>query len=399
MLFILTNSQDVTASFLIPALEKSGMPFTRFDTDLVLGNAVFQFSVGIPRLQLNGSWYEPHQISHIWYRRPEEFRSNSFDDTPEGKYARAEWTEFFENFFAHVPKERWMNHPSANASASRKLEQLSTACQFGIKVPDTLVTQKPEELKAFYSKHGGRLIVKPLSSGYVERGKEEADSLIYTNQLRPADLEKLDDLATCPTLFQEFIKKDYDVRITVVDTELTAVKLEAKVNTSQDSMGSDADFHALPFMHINIVGSVPNSMVVKHLFQRALYNLGINAVKYGKPGGRLDIKLSEDADNGELVIDFEDDGIGVPEEDAELIFDEGYRGINVREKYRNAGEGFGLTIAREIIEAHKGTLELIRGRNPTVFRLTLPILRPSQDKEGKLFHPSIIRADRFTPMK
>lgn len=228
MLFILTNSQDVTASFLIPALEKSGMPFIRFDTDSVLRNAVFQFSIGIPRLQLNGSWYEPRQISNIWYRRPEEFRSDRFDDTPEGKYARAEWTEFFENFFAHVPKERWMNHPSANASASRKLEQLSTACQFGMKVPDTLVTQEPEELKAFYAKHGGRLIVKPLSSGYVERGKEEADSLIYTNQLRLADLEKLDDLATCPTLFQEFIQKDYDVRITVVDTELTAVKLEAK---------------------------------------------------------------------------------------------------------------------------------------------------------------------------
>jgi glutathione synthase/RimK-type ligase-like ATP-grasp enzyme len=228
MLFILTNSQDVTASYLIPALEKGGIPFVRFDTDRVLRTAALEFNVGHPKLRLNGCWYEPAQISHIWYRRPEEFKGEGFDDTPEAKYARGEWAEFFENFFAHVPKERWMNHPSANAAASRKLEQLSVAVQLGIKVPDTMVTQEPEKLKVFYAKHQGRLIAKPLSTGFVERGKNEADSLIYTNRLSATDLENLDDLSVCPTLFQHFVEKDYDVRITIVDTALTAVKLVAK---------------------------------------------------------------------------------------------------------------------------------------------------------------------------
>lgn len=41
-------------------------------------------------------------------------------------------------------------------------------------------------------------------------------------------MESLVDLSVCPTLFQEFVEKDYDVRITVVDSELTAVKLVAK---------------------------------------------------------------------------------------------------------------------------------------------------------------------------
>lgn len=179
----------------------------------MLRSAAFKFDVGHPKLGLNGLWYEPTQISHIWYRRPEEFKRDGFDDTPEAKYARGEWAEFFENFFAHVPKERWMNQPSANAGASRKLEQLSVATQLNIKVPDTLVTQEPEKLKEFFAKHEGRLIAKPLSTGYVERGKNEADSLIYTSQLNLADLDDLDDLSVCPTLFQQFIEKDYDVRI------------------------------------------------------------------------------------------------------------------------------------------------------------------------------------------
>lgn len=230
MLFILTNSQDVTASFLIPALEKEGLAFVRFDTDRVLENAAFDFHVGVPRVRVNGSWFEPGQIANIWYRRPEEFRSGAKDSSPEGKFTCSEWTEFFENFFAHVPIERWMNHPSLNAKASRKLEQLSTAATLGIKVPDTLVTQQPTDLRAFYAKHGGRLIAKPLASGYVERGNDEADSLIYTNQLRASDMEDLADLSVCPTLFQEFVEKDYDVRITVVDSEVTAVKMVAKEN-------------------------------------------------------------------------------------------------------------------------------------------------------------------------
>jgi P4 family phage/plasmid primase-like protien len=121
-----------------------------------------------------------------------------------------------------------MNHPSANAGASRKLEQLSVAAHLGIKVPDTLVTQEPEKLKAFYKKNQGRLIAKPLSTGYVERRKSEADSLIYTSRLNETDLENLDELSVCPTLFQQFVEKDYDVRITVVDSAMVAVKLEAK---------------------------------------------------------------------------------------------------------------------------------------------------------------------------
>jgi len=110
---------------------------------------------------------------------------------------------------------------------------LSVAAQFDIKVPDTLVTQDPEKLKAFYKKHQGRLITKPLSTGYVERGKNDADSLIYTNRLNPAHLENLDDLSVCPTLFQQFVEKDCDVRITVVDSSLTAVGLREKTDTGK----------------------------------------------------------------------------------------------------------------------------------------------------------------------
>jgi glutathione synthase/RimK-type ligase-like ATP-grasp enzyme len=71
-----------------------------------------------------------------------------------------------------------------------------------------------------------------MANGYVRRSDTERDSLIYTNQIGCADLDCLDDLFHCPTLFQQFIFKKCDVRITIVDNDIHAVAL-----TAQDAHG------------------------------------------------------------------------------------------------------------------------------------------------------------------
>jgi glutathione synthase/RimK-type ligase-like ATP-grasp enzyme len=227
MLFIITNSQDVTASFLISVLEKSKIPFVRLDTDQILQRIAIAYSEGKPSIKIDGRRYKAEDVSHIWYRRPEKIKDGCFDDSPESRYALAEWTEFIECFFAHVPKAKWVNHPAFNTLASRKLEQLTTAITLGFKVPDTLATQEPDELRSFFNKHQGKIIVKPLSTGHIERTDAENDSLVYTNRVDKTQLKNLDDLAICPTLFQQFIQKQFDVRITMVDSDVHAVTLQA----------------------------------------------------------------------------------------------------------------------------------------------------------------------------
>jgi glutathione synthase/RimK-type ligase-like ATP-grasp enzyme len=121
-----------------------------------------------------------------------------------------------------------MNHPAANVGASHKIEQLTTAKSLGFAVPDTIVTQNAEDLRAFFVEHDGEVIVKPMATGYVERPEGEIDSLVYTNRVTLEELNNLDDLSICPTLFQKYIHKSFDVRITVVDGDLCAVSLVAK---------------------------------------------------------------------------------------------------------------------------------------------------------------------------
>lgn len=154
--------------------------------------------------------------------------SDYIPDTPEGKCVLDEWSESLEGFFAHIPRVRWMNFPAANALASRKLEQLTTARKLGFTIPDTIVTQDAAILRDFFSKHDGKVIVKPLGRAYIERPNNEGDSLIFTNQVCEDDLDDLTDLARCPTLFQQAVRKVSDVRITVIDAEIHAVELTAK---------------------------------------------------------------------------------------------------------------------------------------------------------------------------
>jgi len=227
MVIILTNSQDATVSYLVSALEKSKVHFLRLDTDKLISKVAISYTSGKPVIKTDNFKYRPEDISVIWYRRPEKLKDNRFDNSSESRYTLAEWAEFIECFFAHVPKTKWINHPSCNSQASRKLEQLTRASSLGLMIPDTLATQEPDDLRAFYKRHDGRLIVKPISIGYIERPGESNDTLIYTNRVESRHLENLTDLTICPTLFQQFIQKQCDVRITVLDTDIHAVAIKA----------------------------------------------------------------------------------------------------------------------------------------------------------------------------
>ncbi len=225
MLLILTNSEDATADYLLSALQKHDVPFLRFDTDMILNRLTFLYDTHLPRIAVDGVAYSPEEFSNVWYRRPERLKHPLLGGSSEDKFLIDEWSEALEGFFAHIEYHKWMNHPTCNVPASHKLEQLSRAKELGFRVPETLVTQDPNRLRAFYEKHTGRVIVKPMASGYIVRSDNERDSLIYTNRVSADHLGNLDDLRACPTLFQEEIDKATDVRITIVDQDIHAVEL------------------------------------------------------------------------------------------------------------------------------------------------------------------------------
>jgi hypothetical protein len=227
MLLIITNSTDTTADHLAAALGRAVVPFVRFDTDRCLGGLRLGYRTAAPRLRLGDVEYAPGDFTAVWYRRPERLRLPGATAGPETEFTLDEWSAGLEGFFAHIPVERWMNHPAREAVASHKLHQLTRAAELGFAVPDTLVTQEPAELREFFARHGGRVIAKPMANGHVERKGDGPDTIIFTNRVRAEDVGDCAELAGCPTLFQAEVSKRSDVRITVVDDDVHAVELRA----------------------------------------------------------------------------------------------------------------------------------------------------------------------------
>lgn len=82
-------------------------------------------------------------------------------------------------------------------------------------------------------------------------------------------------------------------------------------------------------------------------------NLLSNAIKYSKKGGTLEITLSET--ETDVHIDILDNGIGIAENDLPHIFERLYRTDESRNR-KTGGAGIGLTIAKTIVDAHRGNI-------------------------------------------
>ncbi len=99
-------------------------------------------------------------------------------------------------------------------------------------------------------------------------------------------------------------------------------------------------------------------------------NLVDNAIRYTKPGGRVDVRL--DAGDGEVVLTVTDTGVGIPTRDLPRIFERFYRVDRARSR-ETGGTGLGLSIVKHVVENHGGsvgvTSELGRG---TTFLVRLP---------------------------
>jgi len=105
---------------------------------------------------------------------------------------------------------------------------------------------------------------------------------------------------------------------------------------------------------ITLAKECPATLVVsadKNRLRQVFANLLDNAIKYTPPGGKVTIRgLSAP---GVAIVEFEDDGPGIPEQDLPRIWERLYRGDKSRSQ---RGLGLGLSLVKAVVEAHKGRI-------------------------------------------
>ncbi len=105
----------------------------------------------------------------------------------------------------------------------------------------------------------------------------------------------------------------------------------------------------------------------QHKIQRAVHNLARNAAEaLGDGGGRFDIVVDRRAEDGALILQFRDDGPGVPSQIRHALFD------SFTTHGKVGGTGLGLAIVRKVVDDHEGTIRVDSEPGETVFTIELP---------------------------
>jgi len=129
------------------------------------------------------------------------------------------------------------------------------------------------------------------------------------------------------------------------------VQLEGKVAPGLDTV----------FMDVQRIGRVLNNLVG-------------NAIRHTTIGGAVNVKAT--SLQGNVLVEVTDSGEGIPAEDLPFVFERFYRGEKSRSR-ASGGAGLGLAIAKGIVEAHGGQIDVESGPSlGSRFYFTLPRLTP-----------------------
>jgi len=205
-----------------------------------------------------------------------------------------------------------------------------------------------------------------LIKGYIETledkaidDKEKARKFVSIIKEHSGRLENIiNDLLSLSELelSNDSVKKvEFDLKVLIDDLSLSFghALVAKKQSLSIDSQGNDFKIKADP-----------------NKIEQVFVNLIDNAIKYTSQGGKIVVALFEQQD--QLTVTVEDNGIGIPEEHLNRVFERFYRVDKARSR-QLGGTGLGLSIAKHIVLAHKGKINIESQTNKgTTVSVTLP---------------------------
>ena len=131
---------------------------------------------------------------------------------------------------------------------------------------------------------------------------------------------------------------------------------------------------------VSLVFTTPGDIYMtanKDVLWQGIYNIVDNAIKYTDTDGYVIVKMEKE--NGVIIIEVRDTGVGISEDDIDKIFDRFYRVDKARAR-ETGGTGLGLSIALSAVNYHGGHIEVTSepGKG-TTFVITIPDTTPEKE--------------------
>lgn len=111
-------------------------------------------------------------------------------------------------------------------------------------------------------------------------------------------------------------------------------------------------------LHTDLQGDLRVAGDARYLRQ-VCSNLLDNAIRFTQPGGSVEVMLTEDRSRHEAVLSVNDSGCGIAEEHLPRVFDRFFQADEARDRGdATRGGGLGLAICKEIVERHRGSIDV-----------------------------------------
>ncbi|HTP64754.1 MAG TPA: HAMP domain-containing sensor histidine kinase, partial [Geobacteraceae bacterium] len=170
-----------------------------------------------------------------------------------------------------------------------------------------------------------------------------------TDKLEPV-VEQMEQSGTKLTTMVEDLLGAYQMELGVINLLREQNDIRAILRECHNENVAEANEKRIDFM-VSVEAGIPPVYLDGKLITRAFNNLIGNAIKFTPKGGR--VSVSATLTEGNLRVEIDDTGIGIPDKDISRVF---------RKYYRSAGAsgfkgtGLGLAISRAIVEAHGGEI-------------------------------------------
>jgi glutathione synthase/RimK-type ligase-like ATP-grasp enzyme len=223
MILIISHLADTHATTVLDHLRRAGGEAVLFDTarfprDIWLDVTHATGQRSSAAVVINGIRQDMSAVRSVWWRRPLPFEVPADVASSEDRgFAYGECHAAITGLWACLDAH-WVNDPERDEVAARKAYQLKVAAGLGLRVPRTLITNDPASAAAFIDGEGAAgTIYKAFSA--TERAWRE------TRLLRPEERAHLDAVRFAPVIFQEHIRADIDLRITMIGDAIFAAAI------------------------------------------------------------------------------------------------------------------------------------------------------------------------------